>query len=188
MRVLAVSSSEKSCSTISSLLREVEEVDVSSCISGATARRMVLDENWDIVVINYPLSDESGLELGEMILSESEAFVVMLMREDLLSSIGYEAEEAGIVIVSKPIIPPVFRQSIHLAQSTKKRLDALRREIRRLEMKVEEIKIVDKAKCMLISKNSMDEDSAHRFLLKSAMDKRISLRDAAASVLKSFKE
>ena len=182
MRVLAVSSSEKSCSTISSLLREVEEVDVSSCISGATARRMVLDENWDIVVINYPLSD------GEMILSESEAFVVMLIREDLLSSIGYEAEEAGIVIVSKPIIPPVFRQSIHLAQSTKKRLDALRREIRRLEMKVEEIKIVDKAKCMLISKNSMDEDSAHRFLLKSAMDKSISLRDAAASVLKSVKE
>ena len=188
MRVLAISSGEKSCGAICSLVRDTGELDVTPCISGAAARRAVLDESWDLAIINYPLVDESGLELGEMIVNETECSVIMLMKEDLFSSVGYEAEASGIITVAKPVLFPVLRQAIRLAETEKKRLGLLKQEIRRLEMKIDELKFIDKAKCMLIYKQGMDEDNAHKYILKSAMDKRISSRDAAVAILRSFKE
>lgn len=188
MRILAISSGEKSCNAICTLVRNTGELDVTPCISGSSARRVVLDEIWDLVIVNYPLGDESGLELGEMILNETDAAVILLVKEDLMSSVGYEAETNGMIVVSKPILAPIFNQAIRLADSSRLRLEKLKNEIKRLEMKIEELKFIDKAKCILIKEMSMDEDASHRYILKSAMDKRISARDAAIAIIRNFKE
>lgn len=188
MRILAISSGEKSCGAICSLVKEAGEINVTPCISGSAARRLVLDEAWDLAIINYPLLDESGLELGEMIIHETDTAVIMLIKEDLIGSLGYTAEDNGIITVSKPLLPPVFRQAIRLADTSRKRLESLKLEIRRLELKIEELKLIDKAKCMLVKQNGMDEESSHRYILKLAMDKRISARDAAVNILRHFED
>ena len=81
MRVLAVSGSERSLDGLLALIKE-GGIDAYACSSGAEARRRVLDEEWDEVVINYPLQDESGAELARMIGEETGAVCIMLSRSE----------------------------------------------------------------------------------------------------------
>lgn len=60
MKILAVAGGEKSANALEALIDEKGEHSVTPSIGASTARRMVLDEEWDTVIINYPLSDEPG--------------------------------------------------------------------------------------------------------------------------------
>ena len=60
------------------------------------------------------------------------------------------------------------------------------REIRATEEKIEEIRIVNRAKWLLISQISMDEPGAHRYIEKQAMDRCISKREIAEEIIKTY--
>ena len=177
MRVLAVSSSGKSLSGLISLIKEAG-FEAYPCLSGSDARRKILDEEWDEVVINYPLSDESGAELANMIEEESGAVCIILARSENISMIGSNA-----ITVEKPIIKPLFFQALRLGLSIRERLAVSEKRIRKLESRIEEMRIESKAKCMLSLKKGMSEEEGHRYIEKMAMDNRITLREAAYSIV-----
>ena len=55
-----------------------------------------------------------------------------------------------------------------------------------LEQKIEDIRIIDRAKCILISHLSMSEPEAHRYIEKQAMDMRLTRRKVAEQILKIY--
>jgi response regulator NasT len=59
-------------------------------------------------------------------------------------------------------------------------------ENEKLHKKIEEIKIIDKAKWVLIENLGMDEQQAHRYMEKQAMDQRKSRYAVALSLLKTY--
>lgn len=184
-RLLAVSSGERSLQSIQSLLKEAG-FDSVPAQSAAQARRRVLDEEYDAVVINYPLADEAGLELGRMIMRETSAMVIYLIKNELLLDLGGSFEKEGMLTVEKPILKPVLFQTVHLAVSLKQRLRLSEEKIRKLEKRIEELKTVDKAKCALALKRGMSEEEAHKYVERTAMDLRITLRDAAMYILRTI--
>ena len=183
MRVLAVSGGERSLDSIRALLREAG-FDSCPASSGAQARQKVLDEEWDVVVINYPLPDESGMALMRMIQQETSAEAVMLVRNEDAMLISGEAGSCGAITVEKPIVRPVFFQAVHLAASIKERLAVPEEKIRRLERQLEDARIESKAKCILSLRYSLSEEEGHRLITKKAMDERITLRQAAMAILR----
>ena len=183
--ILAVSSGERSLESIQALLKEAG-FSSTPAHSAAQARRRVLDEEFDAVVVNYPLSDESGIELGRMIMRETSATVIYLIKNDLRLDLGGTLEKEGMLTVEKPILKPVLFQTVHLAVSIKQRLRISEEKIRKLEKRLEELKTVDKAKCALALKRGMTEDEAHKYVEKTAMDLRITLRDAAMHILRTI--
>lgn len=66
------------------------------------------------------------------------------------------------------------------------RLRAVRRENERLRCTIDDLKLVDRAKCALIQYLNMTEADAHRFIEKQAMNKRVSKRDVALEILKTY--
>ena len=62
----------------------------------------------------------------------------------------------------------------------------LKQEKNKLIKQVEDIKKVDRAKCLLIQYNKMTEEQAHRYLEKQAMDLRISRRAVADKIINYF--
>ena len=62
----------------------------------------------------------------------------------------------------------------------------LRQENVKLQSKIEEIRLVDRAKCALIQYLSMTEEQAHHFIEKQAMDMRTTKREIAEGILKSY--
>ena len=56
-----------------------------------------------------------------------------------------------------------------------------------MEEKIEEIRLVNRAKWLLIECLGMTEPEAHRYIEKQSMDQRISKREAAEAVIKTYK-
>ena len=48
------------------------------------------------------------------------------------------------------------------------------------------MKIIDRAKCALVRYQNMTEQEAHRYLEKTAMDRRLPRRVIAAEILKTY--
>ena len=188
MKILAVAGGEKSANALEALIDEKGEHSVTPSIGASTARRMVLDEEWDTVIINYPLSDEPGIDLAHMIASETNSSVIMILKEDLIPIFGRDLENAGILIVSKPILKPILYQTIMLASTIRARLQAKDREIKKLEAKLDEARVVARAKCLMIENGDMGEKEAHKLIERTAMNRRITLKDAALLLSRKYKE
>ena len=62
----------------------------------------------------------------------------------------------------------------------------MRAENSKLKQKIEDIRIIDRAKCILISYLGMSEQEAHRYIEKKAMDMRITKRAVAEGILKIY--
>ena len=55
-----------------------------------------------------------------------------------------------------------------------------------LRQRLEDFKILDRAKCCLVAVLGMDEERAHRYIQKRAMDMRLSQREIAEDILKTY--
>ena len=55
-----------------------------------------------------------------------------------------------------------------------------------VEEKIEEIRIVNRAKCLLIEQLKMTEPEAHRYIEKQAMDTRLSKREVAEHIIRTY--
>ena len=56
-----------------------------------------------------------------------------------------------------------------------------------VEERIEEIRLVNRAKWLLIECLGMTEPEAHRYIEKQSMDQRISKREVAESVIRTYK-
>ena len=56
-----------------------------------------------------------------------------------------------------------------------------------VEEKMEEIRIVNRAKWLLISELKMDEPQAHRYIEKQAMDRCISKKEVAEEIIRTYR-
>ncbi len=54
---------------------------------------------------------------------------------------------------------------------------------RRLQDKLEELRLVDRAKCILIALEGMSEEEAHKYIEKNAMDMRMSKKQIAQKII-----
>jgi response regulator NasT len=187
LRVLVVSSTAKGAESLSSLIREYEGyIDIATSTSCSEARRMILDNEYDLVVINAPLADESGEELASMITGQTLSGVIMVVRNEYMETMETIMGASGVLVVAKPIIKQLFFQTLGLARSMRRRLTLLQNENDKLQKKIEEIKRIDRAKWTLIQNLGMDEQQAHRYIEKQAMDLRKSRYDVASAILKTY--
>ncbi|MFA6891461.1 MAG: ANTAR domain-containing protein [Sphaerochaetaceae bacterium] len=185
---LVVSATEKSTAALTSLIHQLEgAIAVTSKESASEARRQVLDYEYDLVIINTPLSDEDGLDLSKMIIEETLSPVILLVRNEFFSDIQSQMENFGVLVVQKPIIREVFFQTLGLAKSLRRRLVGMQNENEKLQKKIDEIKVVDQAKWTLIRTLGMNEEQAHRYIEKQAMDMRRSRYDIASCILKTYR-
>ena len=184
--VLVVSSSDKGIELLSQLLNTNAPSSISTAASSGEARRMLSNFEYDLVVINTPLKDEFGDKLSVTVTEISASGVIIIVKSDIADDISAKVEDFGVLVVSKPIIRQVFFQSLKLALASKKRISGLKSENIHLQHKIEEIRLVTRAKCVLIQYLNMTENQAHRYIEKQAMDMRTTREQIAQNILKTY--
>ena len=75
---------------------------------------------------------------------------------------------------------------LKLTGSMQNRLKRIQAENSKLKQKIEDIRIIDRAKCLLISYLNMSEQEAHRYIEKQAMDMRFTRRMVAEEILNTY--
>jgi response regulator NasT len=138
------------------------------------------------VIVYVPLPDESGEGLSRHIASKETSQVILVVKTEYVDEICAVTEETGVLVVARPVDRTVFRSSLRLAKSAQNRLKKLRVENDKLKQKIEDIKIIDRAKYTLISYLKMSEQEAHRFIEKQAMDMRATKRSIAEGILRTY--
>ena len=91
-----------------------------------------------------------------------------------------------ILFVEKPLNKQLLYQAIKLVNKSTKSILKLKEENLKLKNKISEIRIIDRAKCILIQYLNMTEPQAHRYIEKQAMDRRITKKDVAQNILKTY--
>lgn len=151
--------------------------------SGGEARRRLGEKDFAVVVINTPLPDEFGHELGVCAVEKSHAGVLLLAKAGTAEQIAPKLQEHGVLVLSKPFSGAQFRQAVQMAASCSRRLALLLEENARLADKLAQLRLVDRAKCLLIERRGMTEADAHRLIEKQAMDTRRSRGEVAREIL-----
>ena len=183
---LIVSCTGKSTALFTEMLNEVSVNQITVLKSGGEARRLFLEQDFDLVIINSPLADESGESLSRHIASNSFSQVILAVKNELFNAVSAVCEDDGVMTISKPVDKEVFWLALSLAKSARNRIKRIQAENAQLKQKIEDIRIIDRAKLLLISYLNLSEQEAHRFIEKQAMDLRSSKRAIAEGVLRTY--
>ncbi|MGN0172534.1 MAG: ANTAR domain-containing response regulator [Acutalibacteraceae bacterium] len=184
--VLLVSSLGKPREFLQALLNESGMDAVKTADSCAAARRALQSEEPELAVINAPVGDESGLELAREIAHSTTASVILLLKADSDPMLFEKAEQNGVLVLEKPLSRQLFLQTVRIGVATRQRLLWLKNENHSLQNKIEEIRLIDRAKCTLIQYLGLSEPQAHRYIEKQAMDRRTGRLEVAKGILKTY--
>ena len=184
--VLIVSCSEKGTESIKEMLDAAEFHQIAALRSCGEARRLFLQRSFDLVIVNAPLKDESGEDFSRQIASEDLSQVILMVRSEHFDAVSAICENDGVLTIAKPVNKAVFWSALKLAKAAQSRLRRGQEENAKLRQKIEDIRVVDRAKCLLISHMNMSEKDAHRFIEKQAMNMRCTKRDVAEGILKTY--
>lgn len=185
-RALIVSGSVKGIDAVEQLLKAAGYGRITSITSGSEARRMIDTNEFELVVINTPLPDEFGHELSIMIAESSTAGIILICRNDIADDVSDKVGDFGVCVVPKPLNRPVFHQSLKLVQATRSRMLGLKKENVKLLTKIDEMRLINRAKCTLMQYLKFTEPQAHRYIEKQAMDTRQSRREVALRILATY--
>lgn len=184
--VLVVSANEKFNNAITKLLPVNRYYPVVFVKNIEDARRLFFDKSFEAVIINSPLPDEFGSKFACDVCERSEAGVLLLTSSELYDDIYYKTIEHGVMTLAKPITESSLRQALSIICATIERMKRFVKKQDTVNDKIEEMRIVNKAKWMLIDHAHMTEPDAHRFIEKKAMDDRTSKRLVAEHIIKQY--
>ena len=183
---LVVSDSDKDTAFFSALLNAASINQITCIKSVDDARRLILKQDFDLIIVNAPLKDESGENFSRYAASKGVSQVLLLVENKIFDSVSAACEADGIMTVSKPTDKTLFWSALLLAKSVQSRIKLIQAENVLLKQKIEDIRIIDRAKCLLISYMKMSEQESHRYIEKQAMDIRSTRRIVAEGILKRY--
>ena len=185
--ILLVSASDKFNSSLLPLLsgNSYNNVTVSSDISAA--RRLFAENSYDFVIVNTPLPDDFGTRFALDVCEQSATGVMLLVKAEHYPDISARVSRFGVFTLSKPTTSQMISQSLMLLSATRERLRRMEQKTASIEERMEEIRIVNRAKWLLIEQLKMTEGEAHRYIEKQAMDRCISKRSVAESIISIYK-
>ena len=185
--VLIVTASDSFVSSVMPLLPVTDYWPVTTVRSVSEARRRIVETDFDIVLINAPLPDDFGMRLAIDICTNSGAGVLLMVKSDLFNDIYAKVVSYGVITLSKPTNLQMVAQNLRILCATRERMRQMQARQATVEEKIEEIRLVNRAKWLLIECLSMTEPEAHHYIEKQSMDERISKREVAENIIKTYK-
>ncbi len=183
---LVVSSGEKSILFFKDVLKEASFDQVLCVTSCVEARRMQMQRDFDVVIINGPLKDETGEKLAKDLSINAHAQIIFIVGTMHYDQVTRAVETYGVLTISKPLNKMSFWTVLRLVNASQYRIQRIKNENKQLKAKIADIKLIDRAKCILISQMKIDEEKAHRYIEKKAMDLRCSRKEVAKEILRTY--
>jgi response regulator NasT len=183
---LIVSCTKKDTDFFTEMLNAASIRQITVLQSCGEVRRLLLERNIDLVIVNTPLQDETGESLARQIVSKGSSQAILIVKSEHVDAIAATCENDGVLTLSKPVDRTVFWAALTLAKAAQNRIKAVQGENERLKLKMEDIRLIDRAKWKLVSHLKMNEQDAHRFIEKQAMDRRSTKRAIAEAILKTY--
>ena len=168
---------------LAEMLGELGYDVVGQASDGEQAVALVNEHKPDVVIMDVKMPVLDGLSAAEQIGKERIAPVIMLTafsQKELVE----RARDAGVMAyIVKPFTQADLAPAVDIATSRWAELKALESEIADLGERLETRKAVDRAKGILMTRLKLSEADAFRWIQKTAMDRRLGMREVAEAVI-----
>jgi response regulator NasT len=137
----------------------------------------------DLVVLDIQMPVLDGLSAAEQIAGERVAPVIVLTAFSQRELVERARDAGAMAYLVKPFSKTDLVPAIEVARARFAEMAALDGEVRTLEERLETRKVVEKAKGVLMAERGITEAEAFRFLQRTAMNERTSMKALAEAVL-----
>jgi AmiR/NasT family two-component response regulator len=168
-------------------LKEMLEEDgyevVGEAGDGETAVRLTAEHAPDLVILDVKMPVLDGISAAERIAADRIAPVVILTAFSQRELVERAREAGAMAYLVKPFTKADLVPAIEMAVSRFQEIRSLEAEVTTLEDRLETRKAVDRAKGLLQTARGWSEPEAFRFIQKTSMDRRMSMRAVAEAVI-----
>ena len=184
--VLIVSASGKIQNALRSLLPESAYSPIVTAASVGAAERARNNQDFDFVFVNSPLPDDAGIRFAIDCCRAGGTVVLLFAAAALYDSIQSRVEKHGVFVLPRPVPRDAILRGLNWMTAARERLRSYEKKVQPVEEKMEEIRLVNRAKWLLISELKMSEPDAHHYITRQAMDRCCSKRVVAEEVIRLY--
>jgi response regulator NasT len=150
---------------------------------GETAVKLAVSQRPDLVILDVKMPVLDGLSAAEQIASQRLAPVVILTAFSQRDLVERARDAGAMAYLVKPFTKADLVPAIEMAVSRFTETRALEAEVDSLRDRLEVRKLLDRAKGLLQAEHGLSEPDAFRWIQKTSMDRRVSMRDVAQAVI-----
>lgn len=184
--VLVVSNGQKAVSYFNEILPERQFSPVISVSTAGEAKRKLIENSFDIVMVNTPLQDEFGVQFAIDLSHSSESGILLFVKSENYEQVSYKTEEYGVITLARPTNRNEVFRTINMLLAASSRMRELENKNETLESKMKEIRLVNRAKLLLMEKQLLTEAEAHRYIEKKAMDNCVKKSSVAQKIINMY--
>jgi response regulator NasT len=156
---------------------------VGTATNGRQAVELARAEHPDLVFLDIRMPVMTGPEAAEQIAAEDPVPMIILSAYSDARTVEQAVKAPIFHYLVKPVDPDDLAPAIAVARARFHEWLATRQERDRLETKLEERKIVERAKGLLMESRGLSERDAYRFLQKMSQDKNTPMVELARKIL-----
>ena len=168
-------------------LREMLEEEgyqvAAEAADGESAVALVLEHRPDLAVLDVKMPRLDGISAAEQIAAARAAPVVMLTAFSQRELVERARAAGAMAYLVKPFTKADLVPAIEMAMARYDELTTLEREVSDLRERLETRKLVDRAKGALQDRRGLDEAAAYRWIQRTSMDRRMTMREVAELVV-----
>ncbi len=164
-------------------LREAGYDVVGEATNGDEAIEAAGELQPDLIVMDVKMPGTDGITAAEKILDRQNCAIVMLTAFSQKDLVDRARDAGAMAYVIKPFTPADLLPAIEIAISRNQEIISLQNEVESLTEQFETRKRIDRAKGLLQDKMGLTEPEAFRWIQKTSMDRRLTMREVADAVI-----
>ena len=185
---MLVSASEAQTKRISALLTRARIVPFDHAGSAQQALEQFDAGGIDGVLIAEPIAGSSGRELALQLKKRHCMAVLLLAAPEHAGTDAALLEQSGVLVLPNDAPESLIVQTIRLLAAVRIQLEQMQHKTEKLEAKVADIRIINRAKLLLVQHLQMTETEAHKYIEKQAMDTSMRRRTIAENIIRTYED
>ncbi|MGL5151376.1 MAG: ANTAR domain-containing response regulator [Clostridium sp.] len=176
--ILIALENEVTSNKLKILLSECDQRNIVQAFSSAEMLRTIQSNSPDLIIMGFKFQEKSLVELVDFINESCDILaIVTKSQRDLIG------EDLGIFLIDIPLSPLLFKNSITMIIQGRLRKYKLLNKIKELEMTLNDRKIIEKAKGIIMVKLKLNEEEAFKLIRNKSMDLCCKMVDLSKEII-----
>lgn len=158
---------------------------LGNCSDSISLIRLVRSHQPDFIVVDAAIQQSDTINaLGTI---DDEMLCASILIGESGNSVIYSIMENSnaISFCPKPLNRDLLLQTVEMANINFRRVLGYGKKLREINQNIENRKIIDRAKLLLMEREGLSEKAAYENMRKKSMDLRITLREVAEEIIRS---